>query len=174
MIFNFSWKLDFYWFLAHQWGFKVNGAQIRTPHIELPLGNKFSENSISIGSWLTNEVSEQMELRFELPASNYPLKTIFLKTRFLLVPGPPMGFPGKWSSDSKSPHRITFSGAYSRKNLAFFYWRTNAVFWLAWTSGQTDIRTNEFRYFLRHNPFFQKRELYHSRGLFDLTSLQKS
>src|ERR1700722_1479721 len=103
----FSGKLDFYWFLAHQWDFQVNGAQIRTPHIELPLGSHFPENSISIGSWLTNEVPEQRELRFELPTSNYPLGTVFLKTRFLLVPGPPMGFRGKWSSDSNSPHRIT-------------------------------------------------------------------
>src|ERR1700722_7828854 len=53
----FSWKLDFYWFLTHQWSFKANGAQIRTPHIELSLGNHFPENSISIGSWPTNGVS---------------------------------------------------------------------------------------------------------------------
>src|ERR1700722_1835677 len=88
----FSGKLDFYWFLAHQWDFGANGAQIRTPHIELPLGNHFFENSISIGSWPINGASRQMELRFELPISDYPLRTIFLKTRFLLVPSPPMGF----------------------------------------------------------------------------------
>jgi len=103
----FSWKLDVYWFLAHQWGFEANGAQIGAPHIGFLLGNHFPENSISIGSWPTNGISGQMELRFELPTSSYPLETIFLKTRFLLVPSPPMGFRGKWSSGSSSPHRIT-------------------------------------------------------------------
>src|ERR1700677_336184 len=66
----FSRKLDFYWFLA-------------LPHPLRPL----------------HGVSGPMELIFELPASNYPLGTVFPKTRFLLVPSltpppqtPPWGF----------------------------------------------------------------------------------
>ena len=30
-------QLDFHWFPVDQWGFEVNGRQIRVPHIQLPL-----------------------------------------------------------------------------------------------------------------------------------------
>src|ERR1700722_7881851 len=73
----FSCKFDFFWFLAHQWGFEANEAQIRTPHIGLPLGNHSPKNPISIDSWPTNGVSRQMELRFELPTSDYSLGNHF-------------------------------------------------------------------------------------------------
>src|ERR1022692_3369050 len=80
----------------------------------------FPKNSISIGSQSTNGLSRKSDLGFELPTPNYPQKTCFPKTRFLLVPSRPMGFRGNPTSDSNSPPLVT-----PRKHVfqkLDFYW----------------------------------------------------
>ena len=63
-----------------QYGFQANEAQIQTAHIELPMGSRFLKNSFLIGSWLTNWVSREIELRFEflgVETQYYFLKMFF-------------------------------------------------------------------------------------------------
>src|ERR1700726_1931355 len=52
---------------------------------------------------------DHMDFIFELPASNYPIGTNFMKTRFLLVPtsaplsGPPYGVSGPYGLHFRTP-----------------------------------------------------------------------
>jgi hypothetical protein len=50
--------------LPNQWDFEVNGEQIRVPRNESPSTDHFLENSIFIGSQLTNQVSHEIEVKF--------------------------------------------------------------------------------------------------------------
>jgi hypothetical protein len=54
------------------------------------------------------------------PAAVYLWQIFLLKTRLLLVLDPPMGFWGKWSSNSNFPAKINFRDSFSRK--LDFYW----------------------------------------------------
>ena len=76
--------------------------------------------TICLVSEAPNGLSRKTDLEFELPVPNYPRKTCFQKTRFLLVPSRPMGFRGKPTSDSNSPSLIT-PGKLVFKKLDF-YW----------------------------------------------------
>jgi hypothetical protein len=144
-------KLDFHWFQVDQWSFEVFERGICVSHIKLPQENVFPANSIFIGSRSTNEVSRCLGAGFVFSASRYPRITCFQKTRFSLVPGRPMGFRGEWTSDSNSPHRVTYRNIESCQYLSPF----RQCSFDPVTNRQTDRQTNLFN-FVR--PSFQSRE----------------
>ena len=49
-------------------------------------------------------------LLVNFPASSCPWGSTFQKSRFSLIPGPPMGFRDEWRSDSTFPHRVAPPG----------------------------------------------------------------
>jgi hypothetical protein len=134
-----------------QWGFEVFGHRIHVSCIEIPQENVFPANSISIDSRWTNGVSSFLGAGFVFPASSYPRITCFRRTRFSLVPGPPMGFRGEWTFDSDFPYRVT---ARSIKLLSVSYFVDNVLL----TRLQT--HTNKQKNFFFVRPSFQSRECF--------------
>ena len=57
--------------MDHESCFNVSGPRICVPCVEIPQGNLFPANSISIGSRPTNGVSRCLGLGFMFPASRY-------------------------------------------------------------------------------------------------------
>ena len=94
-------------FLDHESCFNVFGPRIRVPRVEIVQKSLFSVRSISIGPRSTNGFSRCLGVGFIFPVSRYHRKTWFQQNRFSLVPGRPMGFRGKRTSDSSSPRLKT-------------------------------------------------------------------
>jgi len=75
--------------------------------IKICLANLFYKSLNSIAYCTTSRTWERIQLRFELFTFIYPRKVVFPITWFLLVTVQPIGFRGKWSSDSSSPPQKT-------------------------------------------------------------------
>ena len=158
-----------YGFPACWYDFAVTGDPIRLSRIEIPVGDWFSEISISIGSWLTNGVSRWMEVRIDFPASIYPSGTGFQKSRFPLVPGRPMGFRGERTPDSNSSAQITLGQLQNAIRFCLRIWFSPINWWSAVTRASRHSLVADFSFRERKQNkrnelfFFSKNKSSHFR-----------